>query len=59
MLTYVRISVDRDRRDMQLAPERAFIQRLNIFQSMFETVTTEIDFVLRDRIEHEGVIRIG
>ena len=59
MLTYVCISVDRDRRDVQFTPERAFIQRLNIFQSMFETVTTEIDFVLRDRIEHEGVIRIG
>jgi len=43
---------------MQLAALRPLIQRLNIFQSMVEVITTEIDFILRDRIEHEGVIRI-
>src|SRR5438552_15531321 len=44
---------------MQLAAPRPLIQRLNIFQSMVEPITTEIDFVLRHRIEHERVIRVG
>jgi hypothetical protein len=43
---------------MQLAAPRPLIQRLNIFQPMVELITTEIDFVFRDSIEHERVIRI-
>ena len=43
---------------MQLAPKRPFIQRLNIFQSMLESITAEIDFVFRDRVEHERIIWI-
>ena len=43
---------------MQLAALCPLIQRLNIFQSMVEVITTEIDFIFRDRIEHERVIRI-
>ena len=44
---------------MQLAALRPLIQRLNIFQAMVEPITTEIDFILRHRIEHERVIRVG
>src|SRR5437773_3943890 len=44
---------------MQLAAPRPLIERLNIFQAMIEAVTAEIDFVLRHRIEHERVIRVG
>ena len=44
---------------MQLAALRPLIQRLNVFQPMFKPVTAQIDFVLRDRVEHEGIVRIG
>src|SRR5262245_45790413 len=45
--------------NVQFAPLGPFIQCLNVFQAMFEPVTAEIDFVLRDRVEHKRVIRIG
>ena len=43
---------------MKLAPQCALVQRLNIFQSVFESITTEIDLIFGHRIEHERVIRI-
>src|SRR5437764_14241831 len=43
---------------MQLAPTGPFIQRLNVFYAVLESITTQIDFILRNRIEHERVIRI-
>ena|SRR5437762_3605659 len=43
---------------MQLAAPGSLVQRLNIFHLMLEPITTEIDFVFRDRIEHERVIRV-
>ena len=59
VLSHVRIRMNRDGGDMQLAAPRPLIQRLNIFQGMVEPITTEVDFILRHRIEHERVIRIG
>jgi len=44
---------------VQFASKRSFIQRLNIFQSMLEPITAQIDFVFRYRIKHERVVRIG
>src|SRR4249919_3593412 len=44
---------------MQLAALRPFIQCLNIFQPMFKPITAQIDFVLRDRVEHERVVWVG
>jgi hypothetical protein len=44
---------------VKLATERALVQRLNVFQSMFESITTEIDFALRHGIKHERVVWIG
>ncbi len=38
---------------------RPLIQRLNIFQPMFEPISAQIDFILRHRVEHERIIRIG
>ena len=43
---------------MQIAALCPLIERLNIFQSMVEAITTEVDFIFRDRIEHEGVVGI-
>src|SRR6266496_6305888 len=59
ILGHVRIRVNGDRGNMQLAAPRPLIERLNIFQAMIEAVTTEVDFILRHRIEHERVIRVG
>src|SRR5215831_4089458 len=44
---------------MQLTALRPFVRRLNIFQPMVESITTQVDFILCHRIEHERVIRIG
>jgi len=59
IVRHVRIRVNGDRGNVQFAAPRPLIQRLNIFQPMFEPVTTKIDFLLRHRIEHERIIRIG
>jgi hypothetical protein len=45
--------------NVQLSAARPLIQRLNVFQPMFKPVTAQIDLVLRDRVEHERVVRIG
>jgi hypothetical protein len=47
-----------DRGNVQLASKRALVQRLNVFQSMFEPVPAQVDFILGHRIKHERVIRI-
>jgi hypothetical protein len=43
---------------VQFASNRAFVQRLNIFKSMLESISAQIDLVLRHRVKHERVIRI-
>jgi hypothetical protein len=44
---------------VQFASNRPLVQRLNIFQSMLEPIPAQIDLILRHRIKHKGVIRIG
>jgi hypothetical protein len=44
---------------MQLASHGAFVQRLNVFQLVFETIAAQIDFVRRHRVKHERVVGIG
>jgi hypothetical protein len=44
---------------VQLAALRPLIQRLNVFQPMFKPITAQIDFVLRDRVEHERIVWVG
>ena len=56
---HVRIRVNRDRGNMQLAALRPLIERLNVCQAMVEPITPQIDLILRHRIEHERVIGIG
>jgi hypothetical protein len=48
-----------DRGNVQLASKRALVQRLNVFQSMLETVPAQVDFILGHRVKHERVIRVG
>ena len=56
---HVGVGVDRNRRDVQLAAHRAFVQRLDVLEPMLETVTAQVDLVLRHRVKHERVVRIG
>ncbi len=55
---HVRIGMDRDGRNVQLAPKRPFVQRLNVFQSMLEPISAQVDLILRHRVKHERVIRV-
>jgi len=55
---YVRIGMDRDRRNVQFASNCAFVQRLNILQSMLEPVSAQVDLILGHRIKHERIVRI-
>ena len=55
----VGVGVNRDRGNMQLASHGAFVQRLNVFQLVFETIAAQIDFVRRHRVKHERVVGIG
>ena len=58
-IAHIGIGVNRDRGDVEFAAHRALVQRLNIFEPMFESVAAQIDLVFRHRVKHEGVIRIG
>jgi hypothetical protein len=44
---------------MQLATQRALIQRLDGLDLMLEAIAAQIDFVFRHCIKHEGVVRIN
>jgi hypothetical protein len=44
---------------VQFAALRPLIQGLNVFQLMFKPVTAQIDFVLCDRVKHEGIVGVG
>ena len=59
VVAHIGVGVNRDGRDVKLTAHRALIQRLNVFEPMFELVTAQIDLVFRHRIKHERVIRIG
>ena len=50
--------MDRDRRNMQFSSQCSLIQRLDVFEPMLEPITAEVDFALRDRIKHEGIVRV-
>ena len=51
--------MNRDRRNIQLASHRALVQRLDIFEPVFETIAAQINLLLRHRVKHEGIIGVG
>src|SRR5687767_15868522 len=51
--------MNRDRRNVQLAAERALVQSLNVLESMLKTVAAQVNLVLRHRVKHEGIVRVG
>ena len=55
----VSVSVDRNRGDVQFAAHGALVECLNVFELVLKTIPAQIDFVLRHRVKHEGVVWIG
>src|SRR4051794_14996462 len=51
--------MDAHRGDFQLSVHRAPVQRLDVFELMHELETLRIDLVVRQRVEHERVVRVG
>ena len=49
----------RDRGDVQFAARGALVQRLDVLQDVLELPAARVDLVLRERVKHEGVVRIG
>ena len=58
-LSEVRIGVQRDRRDLELAPERAPVQRFDVAQLVDVAPAAGVDLAGRERPEHERVVGIG
>ena len=53
------VGVDADRGQLQLALERAAVERLDVDQLVRELVVAGVDLVVRQGVEHEGVVRVG
>jgi len=43
---------------VQLAARRELVQSLNVFEPVLKMITAQINFIFRDRVEHECVIRV-
>lgn len=48
--------MDGDRGNVELTSERPLVQRLDIFESTFEPVSAQVDFIPGHRVKHERVI---
>ena len=49
----------REGSDFQLAAEGALVERLDILQDVLEAQSFGVNAVVREAIEHEGVVGIG
>ena len=48
-----------DGADIQLAARGAFVERLDILQNVLKGVPARINQILRLRLKHESIVRIG
>src|SRR5687768_15172338 len=55
----VRVRVDRHRGDLELPPQRAAVERLDVLELMFVFDSAGVNFPGGQRVEHEGVVGIG
>src|SRR6185503_17041446 len=44
--------------DLELTPERALIQRLDVLQLVNVAQPFRVDLALRERVEHEGIVGV-
>jgi hypothetical protein len=59
MLAPLGVGVDADGGDVEFAARGALVQRLDVLQNMGEMIAVRRDEVLRQRVKHEGVVRVG
>ncbi len=59
VLEHVGAGVDRDGGDVELGPRGALVERLDVLEDVLEFVARRREQVLRQRVKHEGVVRIG
>jgi hypothetical protein len=50
--------VDADRGDVQFTARGALVERLDVLQDVFKAPAVRWDKFFRQRVEHEGVIRV-
>ena len=55
----MRVGVDADRGDVQLAARGAFVQRLDVLEDVLELPAARVDLVLGERVKHERIVGIG
>ena len=51
--------VDADGRDFELAAQGAAVERLDVLELMDEPQAAGVELVVRQGVEHEGVVRVG
>ena len=50
---------DGDGRDVQLSPFGPLVERFDVLEDVLKLVAVGVDFVRRERVEHERVVRVG
>ena len=55
----MRVRVDRDRGHLELALERAAVERLDVLQLVHVVEVAGVDLPLGERVEHERVVGVG
>ena len=58
LVEQVRVGVDADGRDFEFALQRPAIERLDVLQFVDELQVARGDLVVRQGVEHEGVVRV-
>ena len=59
VLLDVRVGVQRDRGDLELAVHRPLVQRLDVVQDVLELEPARVDDTRGEAPEHERVVRVG
>ena len=55
----MRIGMDADGGDVQFAAQGTLVQSLDVLQDVLETIALHRDQVLRQRVKHERIVRVG
>ncbi len=56
---HMRIGMDADGGDVQFAAQGTLVQSLDVLQDVLETIAPHRDQVLRQRVKHERIVRVG
>ena len=59
LVAHMRVGMDADRRDVQLAAAGPLVQRLDVLQDVLKIVAAVIDQSLGQAVKHERIVRVG